>query len=247
MNVSRLTLRVPKTAELVATELRRRIVTGVLQEGDALPPESSLMDTFGVSRPTLREAYRVLESEGLIDVHRGSRGGARVRLPSPDVVARYAGLVLEHGQATIGDVAMARGIVECECVATVARRGSADDVDQLRAALDEAEAIADPAAQLDAQHRFHSLLVGLAGNQTIDLIHGVIQTLFDQADRTRQSEAARVAEQARHLGAKAHRKLVDLLAAGDVDGAVASWRRHVEEAADYLARSGGSSQLLDLL
>src|ERR1700676_4225945 len=99
------TMRVPKMAELVAGHLRRQIVRGELQEGDALPPETILMDTFGVSRPTLREAYRVLESEGLIDVHRGSRGGARVRLPSPDVVARYAGLVLEHGQATIGDVA----------------------------------------------------------------------------------------------------------------------------------------------
>src|SRR5947209_200378 len=104
MNVRALSLRVPKMAELVASELRRRVVSGELQEGDALPPESTLMETFGVSRPTLREAFRVLESEGLIEVHRGSRGGARVRLPTNDVVARYAGLVLEHGQATIADV-----------------------------------------------------------------------------------------------------------------------------------------------
>jgi DNA-binding FadR family transcriptional regulator len=247
MSLSPPTLRVPKTAELVATELRRRIIIGLLKEGDALPPEASLMETFGVSRPTLREAFRVLESEGLIDVRRGSRGGARVRLPSGDVVARYAGLVLEHAQVTIGDVATARGIVECECVATIARRASADDVARLRAAIDRAEDTADPAGQLDAQHGFHSLIVGLAGNDTIELVHGVIQTIFDRADRTRQSEATGVAEHARHLGARAHRRLVDLLAAGDVEGAVASWRRHVEEAAEYLARSGGSSRLLDLL
>ena len=46
-------VRVPKTAELVAGNLRRQIITGELQEGDALPPESELTEHFGVSRPTL--------------------------------------------------------------------------------------------------------------------------------------------------------------------------------------------------
>ena len=71
------TIRVPKTAELVADRLRRQIIRGELREGDSLPPEADLMAAYGISRPTLREAFRVLESEGLIDVHRGSRGGAR--------------------------------------------------------------------------------------------------------------------------------------------------------------------------
>ena len=65
-------VRVPKTAELVASQLRRQIVRGDLKEGDALPPESTLMERFGVSRPTLREAFRVLESEALISVRRGA-------------------------------------------------------------------------------------------------------------------------------------------------------------------------------
>ncbi|MEU1168737.1 GntR family transcriptional regulator, partial [Streptomyces sp. NPDC005921] len=54
-------VRVPKTAELVAGHLRRQIVRGELKPGDALPPESGLMEQFGISRPTLREAFRVLE------------------------------------------------------------------------------------------------------------------------------------------------------------------------------------------
>jgi DNA-binding FadR family transcriptional regulator len=247
MNVPPLALRVPKMAELVATELRRRIVSAELHEGDALPPEAALMATFGVSRPTLREAFRVLESEGLIDVHRGSRGGARVRLPTGDVVARYAGLVLEHAQATIADVGMAREVIEPECVAIIARRGARADVARLRAALEEAEAIDDPHEQLEAQHRFHSLLVELAGNQTIQLVHGVVQMILDRADRARQSTGAPETEAARHLGAKAHRRLVELIEARDVDGAVAVWRRHVEEAAAYLVRTGDSTRLLDLL
>src|SRR4051794_13190056 len=85
-------VRVPKMAELVAGHLRRQIVRGELAEGAALPTEAALMQQFQVSRPTLREAFRVLESESLITVRRGARGGARVQLPNADVAARYAGL-----------------------------------------------------------------------------------------------------------------------------------------------------------
>lgn len=71
-------LREPKMAERVAAVLRRMMVRGEIAEGAMLPPESELTSRFGVSRPTLREALRVLESESLIKVERGVRGGARV-------------------------------------------------------------------------------------------------------------------------------------------------------------------------
>jgi len=57
-------VRVPKAAELVAAELRGRIVSGELGDGAALPVEAVLMAAFGVSRPTLREAFRVLDLRG---------------------------------------------------------------------------------------------------------------------------------------------------------------------------------------
>ena len=61
---------------MVAAELRRQIVLGKLKQDDQLPSENALMEQFGVSRPTLREAFRILESEGAITVRRGVRGGA---------------------------------------------------------------------------------------------------------------------------------------------------------------------------
>ncbi len=88
--------RVPKTAELVARHIRSQIVRSELQLDDALPSESSLMEQFSISRPTVREAFRILESEGLITVRRGARGGARVQVPSTEVAANYAGLVLQQ-------------------------------------------------------------------------------------------------------------------------------------------------------
>jgi DNA-binding FadR family transcriptional regulator len=71
-------LREPKMAARVATVLRRMFIRGEIPEGTMLPPESELMERFRVYRPTLREAFRVLESESLIEVQRGVRGGAQV-------------------------------------------------------------------------------------------------------------------------------------------------------------------------
>ncbi len=105
-------IRSPKTAELVAGTLRRMVVDGQLKDGDFLPNEAELMAHFGVSRPTLREAVRVLESERLVEVRRGSRTGARVRVPGPEIVARPAGLLLELSGATIADLMMARAGIE---------------------------------------------------------------------------------------------------------------------------------------
>ena len=105
-------VRAPKTAELIASLYRRQIVRGELNPGDTLPSEQHLMTQFGVSRPTLREAFRILEAEDLISVKRGSRGGARVTQPSLAVAARYVGLLLQVQDTTIADVYEARMVLE---------------------------------------------------------------------------------------------------------------------------------------
>src|SRR3546814_1841939 len=71
-------VRIPKAAEIIAQAIRRRIVLGDLVEGDLLPTEADLMTQFDVSRPTLREAIRLLEAEGLVRVLRGAKGGVRI-------------------------------------------------------------------------------------------------------------------------------------------------------------------------
>src|SRR5215203_671764 len=131
-------VRSPKTAELVAGTLRRMVVDGQLKDGDFLPNEAELMAHFGVSRPTLREAVRVLESERLVEVRRGSRTGGRVRVPGPEIVARPAGLLLELSGATISDVMTARSGVEPMAVRLLTEAGSTKAFDELDRMLDEA-------------------------------------------------------------------------------------------------------------
>ena len=161
-------VRSPKTAELVAGTLRRMVVDGQLKDGDFLPNEAELMAHFGVSRPTLREAVRVLESERLVEVRRGSRTGARVRVPGPEIVARPAGLLLELSGATIADVMVARAGIEPMAARLLAESGTPEAFDELDEML--AEHIpggwqSDRLAETTGD--FHRRMVELSGNATL--------------------------------------------------------------------------------
>ena len=108
-----------RTGELIASELRKRIISGELAEGSTLPTETELMSQFGIARPTLREALRILESETLITVRRGSRGGPVINRPDPAVAIRYFGLVLQAQGTTLMDIFQARVLVEPPVVGSV--------------------------------------------------------------------------------------------------------------------------------
>src|SRR6266436_1760365 len=91
-------IQTPKLAHVLADKLRRQIVSGELKPGDTLPSEAHLLEEYGISRPALREAMRVLESEELIAVSRGIRGGAVVLEPTIDKVAQFGrSYLIVHG------------------------------------------------------------------------------------------------------------------------------------------------------
>jgi DNA-binding FadR family transcriptional regulator len=243
-------MRVPKTAELVATHLRRQIIRGELQEGDALPPESELMERFGVSRPTLREAFRVLESEALISVRRGARGGARVHTPNGDVAARYAGLVLQFRGATLADVYAARSAIELAALRALAARPSATRLKPLDRNLSDMDRQNDdPGATILLQEEFHRLLVEAADNQTLsifeEMIHHIIE-LHGEAYVARRSGEPQARKHAQ-AGARTHHRVLELVRDGKVDDAAELWRRHLDEASQIVLRGAGAKTVLDLL
>src|SRR5882672_227305 len=112
----------PKAAEMVAAELRRQIITGQLKPGDKLHPENVLQEEFAISRPTLREALRLLESESLITISRGKHGGARVSSIDLGAAARQVAVYLQIEGATLQDVWLARTIIEPPAVGLLAER-----------------------------------------------------------------------------------------------------------------------------
>ncbi|SNQ46814.1 GntR domain protein [Frankia canadensis] len=244
-------VRVPKTADLIAARLRRQIVKGELREGESLPPEGVLLARFGVSRPTLREAFRVLETESLISIRRGSHGGARVHAPDADIAARYTGLILEYLGTTVGDVHAASAMIEPSCVAMLAAACTEVDLAVLRQ-LHEASTGAhdDPPAQLAAQAHFHRELVARTGNQTISLLAGMLRSIIDLADESylagRPEDPAALRLAARR-GQRAHARLLPLLEERDATGAQRLWREHLEARGQHFRGGPGALDLLDLL
>jgi DNA-binding FadR family transcriptional regulator len=242
-----MSVRVPKTAELVSAHIRRRIVRGELKEGDALPPESALMDEFAISRPTLREAFRILESEGLITVRRGARGGARVQIPTSEVAARYAGLVLQHRGTTVADVLDARVIVEAPAAGIVAgRRDHAKSAAALRRWLDEHPDVDDPQQAPAWFHGFNRLLVELTENETLILLTTMLEAISDAATasyvKVPHEDDVRLARKA----LRTRMKLTELIENGDEVGAEELWRRHLTEAGKQLIGANGQT-VVDIL
>ena len=243
---------VPKTAELVANRLRRQIVKGQLREGESLPPEAELVTQFGVSRPTLREAFRILESESLISVTRGSRGGARVHLPDLRNAARRAGLLLQVRGVTLSDVQEARTIIEPPCAGLLAQRRDRDAIRRMRALIDEErEQVDDPHAFAELTTRFHELVVELGGNQTlsllVSLLHDIVEMHAEASLESAQEKGNETALVRRRRAIRSHEKLVGLVEAGESERAERHWRNHMDVASKLILNSVGAKTVVDLL
>ncbi|MDG4668071.1 GntR family transcriptional regulator [Mycobacterium sp. 236(2023)] len=238
-------------AEIVADHIRRQIISGELGEGDPLPPEDQLMGSAGVARTTVREALRILESEGLLIVRRGAGGGARIKTPQVGNVARYIGLLLQAQGATLRDVYEARLMLEVPAAGLLARSQDRDrTVAALRQALDdEREALDDPVKLSRASGRFHQLIVQMAGSQTFDVLTAVCNRIIQvQADRYMGSrgEPAEVRE-ASGAAHRAHQRFVDLIAAGAAQDAEDLWRKHLSAGDTHLLADPEINSVLDLL
>jgi DNA-binding FadR family transcriptional regulator len=160
-----------KMAEHIAEQLRGQIVRRELADGDYLPLEAELCEFFQTSRPTMREAFRILEAEGLLDIRRGGRYGPQICAPDPAVTARGLGLLLQYQDVDLAQVYDAF----LDLVPPAARRLAAhhtdDDVAQLRAQRARCEAAVDDGATfLNESTEFSLLIVELAGNPVLAVL-----------------------------------------------------------------------------
>jgi DNA-binding FadR family transcriptional regulator len=219
--------RVLKTGEAVAQSLRRRIASGDLTSGDRLPPEDELMEHFGVARTTLREALRILESQGLVSIRRGRNGGPRVTTPPVERIAQGFALHLQLEHTTLGDLDDARQLIEPALAARLARQRRKEDLAALASAIELAERAAaskDQRAFGTAATLIHTTLAERGGNRTLALVSAMLHELVEQyyTEAAGHATAEQLAKATR-----SYRKLLRLVEAGDADGAAEHWRRHM--------------------
>lgn len=240
-------VRVPKAAELIADALRQRIAQGDLQAGDALPSEADLIVDFNVSRASLREALRILETEGLIEVKRGAQGGARIRLPSEDTAAKSLGLLLQVRGATLKDMFDARLILEPPLMNQLAQNRTDEDLAVIRAHLDRERKIVDNSKQFaPAAAEFHRILVSRAGNVALAIIVGMLDELYLRHLNQFISSGRRDLPTLNNHSYTNHVQLLDALVARDGPGAEVIWRYHMQNARKIILEELGENSPLSL-
>ncbi|MFO7165501.1 MULTISPECIES: FadR/GntR family transcriptional regulator [Mycolicibacterium] len=229
-------VKVPKASALIANHLRRRIVTGELPPGHMLPSESALMDEYGVSRPTLREAIRILEGESLITIVRGPHGGARVLEPDGSMAARYTGTLLQYRGTPLSDVYRARTELEVSAVGMIAARRTKAPVRTLAQLLDEGDGIVDDeTAFADYSLRFHVGVVENAGCITLAVLGRMLFDILEIHNaQFIASHPPGFERDANAAAQRAYRKLVKLLDNGDGAAAQRHWRRHLEAVQTFM-------------
>ncbi|HSA51768.1 MAG TPA: FCD domain-containing protein [Yinghuangia sp.] len=219
----------------VADELRRLIVRGDLAEGESLGREPDLINRFGVSRPSLREALRILETEGLISVKRGVTGGVIAHRPDERMTARTAALVLQARNVPLADVYDARKVIEPTAARLVAsspdRKEAAAELRRLITA--QLETIDDPEAFGRANSRFHSRLVELAGNQTLGIVAEMLNEIVARAVAAVSQTGTSVGEEptaaaTRARGLRSQARLATLIENGDAESAEKHWAEHMD-------------------
>jgi len=226
--------RVPqyRIAEAVAGELRSRILAS---NGDyRLATQDQLVTEFGVSYPSVREALRILETEGLVTVRRGKVGGAEVHRPDEISAAYHLGLALEARRVTLGDLAGALRLIEPLCAAECARRPDRAEtvVPALTANLEVSVGlIGDGVAFTKAARQFHDMLVVFNSNATLRHVAGSLVALWSAQEQTwaevmaRRGEYPSEAEAAQAL--RTHQRILDEITAGQAAEAERITRAHL--------------------
>lgn len=231
----RQSVRVPKAAEIVAARLRRRIVNGELAFGEHLGPETELLAQYGVSRPTLREAFRILETESLITIVRGINGGVVVNRPRVELAARYYGLLLALGGTAADEVYQAMAMIEPPAAALLATKDPKGAAEALTRCIDEERrCIDDPPAYAHASTAFHEKLIELTGNRPLLLFAQTLREIIEQTISGAIYGSSANTIHARRKGIRAHEELVALIEAGKREEAEAYWARHLAAAGNAL-------------
>ncbi|MBL7494953.1 FadR family transcriptional regulator [Frankia sp. CNm7] len=234
-----------RMASAVAGEIRARIAEGRLADGDRLPSLADLATEFGVSRPTLREALRILEMESLLQLRAGDRAGGQIRHPSTQVAAHLAGTVLEARQVTLADFFQAVRLFEPAMMELTAARISQPALVGLRALAAEISAVtADMTRFSDVWRRVAGAALGGTGNPALTVVGEILQwarlgtrpAVNAGSDDPWAAIAPRLAPM--------FAELVDALAARDPAAARACWATLLELNLPFVESHGFAHRLI---
>jgi len=195
--------------EEIVRQIRMLIADGHLKSGDRLPPERDLAERFRVSRTSVREAMRALESRGLIGIRPGE--GAFVREVSIETLVEPLALVILAQRETIADLYEARRLLEPPIAALAARRATDDELAEMTRILDDqGTEVTAGRTGLVQDAAFHTALAHSTHNRAITRI---VTTLMDLLAQSREESLSIPGRPVRSHGD--HRHVLAAVAARD--------------------------------
>jgi GntR family transcriptional repressor for pyruvate dehydrogenase complex len=227
-----------RVSDQVAGQIRRLITRERLAEGQRLPPERDLAERFGVSRPMVSQALRMLSLMGLVEIRQGS--GAYVLRRPEAMVTASVGLMLDLDHGSLGELAELRLWLETLGVGHAARREPPAAVAGLADALARlATATGSASAWIAADTVFHANAVAAAGNAYLAAVYEGVHTAvlsheYEHWVRT-DTEPAWLAPPGAAALLALHRAIYDAVAAGDAAAAQAAVVHHHEVMLEHLA------------
>jgi GntR family transcriptional repressor for pyruvate dehydrogenase complex len=164
----------------IVRQVKGMIAEGRLKSGDQLPPERDLAEKFVVSRTSVREALRALESLGLVEIRPGE--GTFVREVSVDSLVEPLAMVMLSQREAIGELFEARRMIEPALAALAARRATPEDVGEMERILEsQAKAIAAGGTGVEQDAEFHTAIGAAAHNRAITRIAHAVMDLLRQS------------------------------------------------------------------
>lgn len=219
----------------IVEQIKRAIYERKLSPGDQLPSERDLTKQLGVSRVSVRDALRMLEANGLIEVRVGARGGAFVTAPPPDLVGEGMANMLLLASVSPADVTELRLIFELALLPLACERRTGDDLRELDDVCDRAEASLKAGAyDVKLSAAFHTRLAESTHNAAVGLFAESFQGPLLESLR----HAQRVAPEMGKAGLVEHRAIVDAVRARDAGAARTIMGKHLERTA---RRVGGAA------
>ena len=222
-----------RVSQAIVEQVKLLLRQGRLKPGDRLPSERELCERFGVSRVTVREALRVLEASGLIDIRVGARGGAFVTSPTSEQIGAGLADLLNLSPLTAAQVTEARQVFELGIVPLVVERATDADIADLRAMVaDQQAAVERGEYVMSMSADFHVRVAACTHNPAVEMLvqsfHGpLLMSLLTARD---------VEPLMGHRGAVEHSAFIDAIAARDVERARSIMAGHLQRTAD---RVGG--------
>ncbi|MGN6170880.1 MAG: FadR/GntR family transcriptional regulator [Solirubrobacteraceae bacterium] len=218
--------RVRKAYEQVADQLRELIISGQLGPAQRLPNEAELAAQFGVSRPTVREALRVLSAASLIRSVKGASGGTFVTVPTvghiQESLSSNISLLSQSEHISLGEFLEARDLLEVPAARLAAQRRSTADIETLRAAIPAQPLELSTQEQFIYNKEFHSAILVCSGNTLLSIAtHPIFSAL--QANLKRSA----LGRQFHQRVNDDHRALVAAIEAGDGVAAAEQMREHL--------------------